>query len=70
MCGTNLSPFERKRSWVHQIGEPKKTARELESIKRVSIQKISGNEVHYTISQTSLVKIMLCSKLDSQKLLG
>ena len=36
-------------------------------MKCVSIQKISGNEVHYPIFYILLVKIMLCSKLHCQK---
>ena len=36
-------------------------------MKCVSIHKISGNEVYYTIFLILLVKIMLCSKLGRQK---
>ena len=38
-------------------------------MKCVSLQKISGNEVYYTMFSILLVKIMLCSKLYSQKYL-
>ena len=36
-------------------------------MERLSISKISGYEVHYTMSLILLVKIMLCSKLHCQK---
>ena len=37
------------------------------NMKCVSIEKISGNEVHFTIVLILLVKIMLCSQLHCQK---
>ena len=39
-------------------------------MKCVPIEKLSGNEVYYTIFKMLLVKIMLCSKLDCQKVLN
>jgi hypothetical protein len=41
--------------------------RERSCMKCVSIQKISGSEVYYTILSRLLVKIMLCSRLHCQR---